>query len=68
MATCAVSDCPHKRFSCDNVGTIRLLWRHLEQAHHSVYMLTGDYRQKQMKELAGEGGENKDKQDNEEKV
>jgi hypothetical protein len=68
MATCAVSGCQHKQFSCGNVGTTRPLWRHLEQAHRSVYMLTGDYRQKQVKEFAGEGGENKDKQDNKEKV
>jgi len=68
MATCAVRGCRHKQFSCGNVGTTRPLWCHLQQAHSSVYMLTEDYCQKQVKELAGEGGENEDKQDKEEKV
>ena len=62
-ATCAVSGCRHKQFSCGNVGTTKPLWRHLEWAHPSVYMLTEDYRRKKVKELAG-----KEEEKEEEKV
>ena len=62
-ATCAVSGCRHKQFSCGNVGTTNPLWRHLERAHPSVYMLTGDYRRKKVKELAGEEEEEEEEKE-----
>ncbi|CAG8834972.1 1455_t:CDS:2, partial [Gigaspora margarita] len=48
-AKCSVQNCIHKEYSCGSDGTTRPLWRHLESAHWTQYVLTEEYRKKKKK-------------------
>lgn len=47
-AECGVSNCK-KVFSCGSGGTTKPLWRHLESAHRTRYLLTNEYQRKKTK-------------------
>ncbi len=55
MAKCSVSNCTHRPFSC-GTGTTKPLWRHLEQAHRTVYIRTEEYKRKKVKVQQPEDG------------
>ncbi|CAG8728601.1 3511_t:CDS:2, partial [Dentiscutata heterogama] len=45
-AKCTISNCVHKEFSCENGGSTKPLWHHLEKAYWVQYIMTEDYCKK----------------------
>lgn len=54
-AKCTVSKCQHNEFSCGKGGTTRPLWRHLESAHWTQYIMTEEFNKKKKKTQSGYG-------------
>ncbi|CAG8848829.1 34105_t:CDS:1, partial [Gigaspora margarita] len=46
MAKYDVQNCTHKEYSCRNTSTTRPLWRYLEFAYWTQYVLTEEYCKK----------------------
>ncbi|CAG8510676.1 10474_t:CDS:2 [Dentiscutata heterogama] len=55
IAKCKVEKCPHDEFSCGDGGLTTTLWRHLESAHWTQYVMTEEYKKK--KKVRSEGGD-----------